>query len=344
MRFLMIAATLVIILWGINQAQAVVVLFLVSGFLAAVATVPVHWLERKRVPPTVAVMIVVAAMVAVLLSMGAVVGASLNEFSSTLPQYHTRIHDMLYGLKAHLAEKGLAITDAVLFGYANPSAVMDFTTALFTAFSSVLSNLLLIFLTVVFILLEAGTFPAKLRSILKTPRAGFPRVTEFVEELKRYLVMKTLFNLIAGTLTTIWLLFLGVDFPILWGFLAFLLHYVPNIGLVIAAVPAVLLALVQFGWGSAALTASGYLVIGTVCGNILEPRVMGRSLGLSTLVVFVSVVLWGYLLGVIGALLCVPLTMTLKIACEANEETRWIGVVLGPVAHKVSPVASRRDR
>lgn len=338
---LLVAASFVIIIWGINQAQAVVVLFLVAVFLAIIGTVPLHWMERRRIPSVVAVLIVVTAMVALLLSIGAVVGASLSNFSDALPLYQTRLHDMLLALRTFLATKGIAITDKVLLGYVNPAAIMNLTADLFTALSSVLSDTLLILFTVVFILLEASSFPAKLRSVIDKPHAVFPQFTGFVNDIKRYLVIKTLMNLIAGALTAIWLFILGVDFPVLWGFLAFLLHYVPSVGSIVAAVPAVLLALIQLGGGSAALVAGGFLVIGMILGNIIEPRIMGHRLGLSPLVVFVSLIFWGNLLGVIGALLCVPLTMTVKLACEASENTRWIAVLLGPES---APAVSRKLR
>ena len=336
-RFLIIAATSVIIIWGIYQAQSVVVLFLVSGFLAVIGTVPVLWMERKGVPSVAAVLIVVAAMVTFLLSIGVVVGASLNDFSNALPVYQARFHDMLLSLKQLLARKGIVLTDKVLLDYLNPAALMNYTAGLFTALSSALSNIVLILFTVVFILLEASSFPAKIRAILENPKAAFPQYSGFVNDIKRYMVIKTLINLIAGTLTTLWLVILGVDYPVLWGFLAFLLHFVPSVGSVVAAIPAVLLALLQLGGGSAVLTAGGYLAIGMVLGNIIEPKVMGRRLGLSTLVVFLSLIVWGSLLGVVGALLCVPLTMTLKLACEGNEETRWIAVLLGPEISRVRP-------
>ena len=327
---LVIAATCVIIIWGINQAQSVIVLFLVSMFLAVIGTVPVLWMEQKRVPSVVAVLIVVAAMVTLLLSIGVVVGASLNNFSNALPFYQTRMHEMLIALKELLARKGIVITDEVLLGYANPGAVMTLTAGLFTALSSVLSNTILILFTVIFILLEASSFPVKLRAALDNPQAAFPQFTSFVNDIKHYVVIKTSMNLVAGILTAVWLSILGVDFPVLWGFLAFLLHFIPSVGSIVAAVPAVLLALVQLGGGSAALTAAGYVVIGMILGNIVEPKIMGRRLGMSTLVVFVSLIVWGYLLGLVGALLCVPLTLTLKLACETSEHTRWIAVLLGP--------------
>lgn len=331
-------------MWGIYQAQSVVVLLLVSVFLAVIGTVPIHWMERKRIPSVAAVLIVVAAMVTFLLSIGVVVGASLSNFSDALPLYQTRMHDMLVALKAFLATKGIAVTDKVLLGYVNPAAVMNLTAGLFTALSSVLSNIVLILFTVVFILLEASGVPAKLRSVLDNPQAGFPQFAGFVNHIKHYMVIKTSMNLIAGTLTAIWLSILGVDFPVLWGFLAFLLHFVPSVGSIVAAVPAVLLALIQLGGGSAALTAAGYLVIGMTLGNVIEPRIMGHRLGLSPLVVFVSLIFWGNLLGVVGALLCVPLTMTLKLACEANEDTQWIAVLLGPeISTKGNPAVSEQE-
>jgi AI-2 transport protein TqsA len=129
----------------------------------------------------------------------------------------------------------------------------------------------------------------------------------------------------------IWVFILGVDFPVLWGFLAFLLNDVPNVGSIIAAVPAVLLALIQLGIGRAVIVTAGYMVLG-ILGNVIETRLMGLRLGLSTLVVFLSLVLWGSLLGPVGMVLCIPLTMTVKFACENNKSTRWIAVLLGPEA------------
>jgi len=329
-RLIIIAAALVIVIYGINQAQSVAALFLVSVFLALIGTPPVLWLEQKRVPSYAAVMIVMAGMITLLLMIGGVVGASLSTFSDELPFYQKRLQEQVLALKPLLASKHIVVTDKVLLEYINPGPVLGLAAGLFAALSSVLSNIVLILFTVTFILLEASSFPAKLRLVHDNPKASFPQFTRFVNDIKRYMVIKTFINLIAGTLTAIWLSILGVDFPVLWGFLAFLLHFVPSVGSIVAAVPAVLLALIQLGGGSAALTAAGYLVIGTILGNIVEPKIMGRKFGMSTLVVFVSLIFWGYLLGLVGALLCVPLTMTLKLACEASEDTRWIAVLLGP--------------
>jgi predicted PurR-regulated permease PerM len=158
------------------------------------------------------------------------------------------------------------------------------------------------------------------------------------------MIIKTGISLCAGVLIGIWLTILGVDSPVLWGFLAFLLHYVPNVGSIIAAIPAVIVSLVQLGIGYAALTAAGFLAVNFILGNVVEPRLMGRRLGLSTLVVFLSLVFWGSMLGLIGVVLCIPFTMTLKFACENNTSTRWIAVLLGPEAPagSIPPVYIKR--
>ena len=155
------------------------------------------------------------------------------------------------------------------------------------------------------------------------------RFRGFIESFNRYLALKTLFSLATGVVIGIWLAVLGVDFALLWGLLAFLLNFVPNIGSIIAAIPAIFLAFIQLGWGPALLTCLGYIVVNVVFGSILEPKFMGRRLGLSTLVVFLSLVFWGWVLGPVGMVLSVPLTMIVKIAMESNEDTRWIAILLG---------------
>ncbi len=324
------AAAVVIIIAGINLAQSVVVLALISVFLALIGMPLVLWLERKRFPSVVSVAIVVSVMVIILLTIGVVVGTSLESFSDALPFYQMRIREQITAIEALLTSKGITGTDKVLLENVNPGTIMNLTASLFYGLSSALSNIVLILLTVTFILLEVSSFPVKLRAVLGNPEAVFPRFTRFVVDLRHYLVITTLINLSAGILIWIWLSLLGVRFPVLWGFLVFLLHYIPSIGSVIAAIPAVLLALIQLGTGSAILVASGYLVVGFILGNIIQPKLMGRRLGLSTLVVFLSMIFWGSLLGLVGAVLCIPLTMTLKFAFESNEATKWIGVLLGP--------------
>jgi predicted PurR-regulated permease PerM len=158
---------------------------------------------------------------------------------------------------------------------------------------------------------------------------SFKQPRQFLHSLGRYLGIKTIVSLVTGVAAWIITWSIGLDFPLLWGMLAFLFNYVPTIGSIIAAVPAVLLALIQLGVGEATTTAIGFLAINMVFGNIIEPRLMGYGVGISPLIVFTGLVLWGWIFGPVGMLLSVPLTMTLKMALESDERTRWIAILIG---------------
>lgn len=329
MRILIGTAALVVIIAGVSFAQSIVVLILVSLFLALLGTPPLLWLQEKNIPSGFAVLIVMAGIIVILLLIGLQIGTSFSSFSEELPLLQSRIREQVLGLSSFLSSKGVSGTQKILLDYVKPEAIMKLTGELLTGLGSVLSDLVVILLTVTFILLEVSSFPIKLRTVLGDPKQKFPQFIKFANDMKRYMVIKTFMSLASGILVTVWLFILGVDYAILWGFLAFLLNYIPNIGSVVAAIPAVILAAVQLGFGSAVLVAAGYIVINFVEGNVIEPRLMGRKLGLSTLVVFLSLIFWGGLLGFVGAILAIPLTMTLKFAFESNENTRWIAVLLG---------------
>ena len=327
-RFYIITASLVVIIAGIYFAQSIVVLLLISVFLALLGTPALLWLKKKHIPSGIAVLIVMAGLVIILLLIGAQIGMSISGFSNELPQLESRIREEFSKLSLFLTNKGIGVGENIFQEYLKPEAVMQLTSSLLTGLGSALSDLVLILLTVTFILLEVSSFPIKLRKILGDPKQVFPQFTQFILDLKHYMVVKTIINLVAGIVITLWMYILGVQFPVLWGFLAFLLHYIPNIGAIISAIPAALLALVQLGPGSALLVLIGNLVVGFIIGNVVEPRLMGRKFGLSTLVVFLSLLFWGSLLGLIGAILCIPLTMALKFLFESNESTRWIALIL----------------
>jgi len=328
-RILISVAAIVIIIAGINLAQSIVVLFLVSVFLASLGIPPLLWLKDKHIPSVLAVSIVMAVMILIILLIGAQIGTSFSSFLTELPSLQSRIREQVSELSALVSSKDFVVKEKYFLEFINPESIMKLTANLLTGVSSVLSDLVLILLTVTFILLEVSSFPIKLRAILGDPKQKFPQFTKFADDMKRYMVIKTLISLATGILIAFWLYILGVDYPILWGFLAFLLNYIPNIGSLVAAIPAVILAFIQLGLGSAVMVIVGYIVVNFIIGNIIEPRLMGRKLGLSTLVVFLSLIFWGALLGLVGAILSIPLTMTLKFAFESGESTKWIAVLLG---------------
>jgi AI-2 transport protein TqsA len=325
-------ASFVVIVAGMRAAEALLVPFLLSVFLAVISAPPLFWLEHKGFPKSLAMLTVVAGIVCILLLMAAIIGSSVDGFTRKLPEYQNHLQATTNALLAWLQQKGIRISDPEVTKYLDPGAILRVVANTLNGLGGVLGNTFLIFLTVVFILFEASSFPVKLRAILGNHDASLADLVKFTENVRRYLAIKTWTSVATGIAVAVWLKLLGVDFAILWGLLAFLLNYIPNIGSIIAAIPAVLLALVQLGVGAAVWTASGYLVINVIIGTVIEPRFMGRHLGLSTLVVFVSMVFWGWVLGPVGMFLSVPLTITLKLAMENDQSTRWIAILLGPEA------------
>jgi len=327
---LITTACFVIIVAGMRSANAILVPFLLSVFIAIICAPPLFWMQRKGVPNGLAVLSVLIVIVVIGLLLGSLVGTSLNDFSKALPTYQTRLTAKTAGFLSWLKDMGFDVSPQVLTDYFDPAKALNMAANTLSGLSKVLKDVFLILLTVIFILLEASGFPKKLQVSLSDPDSSLARFNEFTTSVNRYLGIKTLFSLITGISIGIWLAVLGVDYPLLWGVLAFLLNYVPNIGSIIAAVPAVLLALIQLGTSLALMTCLGYLVVNITVGSILEPKFMGRGLGLSTLVVFLSLVFWGWVLGPVGMVLSVPLTMITKIALDSSEDTRWIAVMLGP--------------
>ena len=334
---LVTAAAFVIVVAGMRTAQPIIVPFLLSVFIAVISAPPLFWLEERGLPRALAMVIVISGIIAVAVGFTAIVGPSIAAFTRDVPVYQSKLNGQLDTLLAWLNAKGASLSREDVLGYVDPGAAIQLAGDVFNGFGGLLTNAFLIFLTVAFILFETSSFPVKLQAMVADPEHSLTRFNHFTENLRRYLAIKSLASIGTGLCVGLFVWFLGVDYPVLWGMLAFLLNYVPNIGSVIAAVPAVLLALVQIGPGTAAAAAVGFVVINVVFSNVIEPRFMGRGLGLSTLVVFLSLVFWGWILGPVGMFLSVPLTMTVKIALDAREDTRWIAVMLGSGAGAKAP-------
>lgn len=328
-RLLLAGACFVIVVAGMRAASDILVPLILSAFIATVSAPPLFWLKRKGVPTPLAIFIVIAVIIFIGLGVGALVGTSIEKFVHDLPLYQENLRELLGSSLEWFNVIGIDIGGGGVMEAFDPGDAMKLVSGLLTGLSNALTNGFLISFTVIFILLEASTFPTKLRSALAEPERSIPYFEKFVNNVQRYMAIKTWMSLLTAGIIIVWLFIIGVDYPILWGLLAFLLNYVPNIGSIIAAVPTVLLALLQLGPGAALLTALGYLAVNMVVGNLLEPKVMGKGLGLSTLVVFLSLVFWGWVFGSIGMLLSVPLTMTIKIALDSGEETRWMSILLG---------------
>jgi len=312
-----------------QAATDMLVPFLLSAFLAIICLPPLNWLTARGLSPTISVLIITLSLVLLGTLLGIFVGASISEFSQNLPTYQARLNEQFGSLITWLSGHGVAIDLESLRHRFDPSVALGMAGNLLSGFGNVLANTFLIVLTVIFLLIEASALPHKWCAIGDSAPSTVG-VEKFLNSVNSYLAIKSWVSMATGLCITIWLSILGVDHAILWGLVAFLFNFVPNIGSIIAAVPAVLLALVQLGVADAALTGLGFVAVNLVMGNVIEPRFMGRGVGLSTLIVFVSLVFWGWILGPVGMLLSVPLTMIVKLALEAREDTQWISILLGP--------------
>ena len=326
---LMIFAAFVIVVAGMSAAKAIIVPFLLAAFISIGGSPILFWLKKMKVPTWLALLIVMCGILVFLLLIAGLVGSSVSDFSSKLPFYEMRLRGQTNAVLDWLNRIGVDVDRLELNKIFNSAAVMKLVVNLLNELGGVLTNGLLIIITVIFMLLEASSIPVKLRTIFHDPEASLGHLKHFADTVVRYIGIKTVISFVTGAFVAVFLTVLGVDYPLLWGLLAFILNYIPNIGSIMAAVPAILLTIIQLGAGRALVVAIGYVVINMVMGNAIEPRLMGQRLGLSTLVVFISLIFWGWILGPVGMLLSVPLTMTVKIALDTSEDTRWIAVLLG---------------
>jgi len=330
-RTLIISAAVVVVIAGIKQAAPLIVPFLLAAFIAVISFPLMCRLQQNGLPKGISLTVVMLLVISIGVGVTLLIGSSLTDFSQMLPVYQEKISAEWVALLQWLDEHGIHLTDT-LKDLIDPAAAVGLVSVVLKGFGNVLTNSFLIILTVVFILMEAAGLTQKIisRNTGQENSSGDFSVV-FVEKLRNYMSMKTIISMATGLVIGFAMWFIGVDYPVLWGVLAFMFNFVPNIGSIIAAVPAVMLAVVQLGAGSAFVVAGVYLAVNIFIGSFFEPKYMGKGLGLSTLVVFVSLVFWGWVLGPVGMLLSVPLTITVKLALDSKPETEFWGHLLGPV-------------
>lgn len=331
LKLVIMLGMLVIVLAGIKVAADLIVPFVLALFVAVILNPVVKRLERIRIPRALAVVLLVGAIVMLAVLLLAYLGTSLNELARTLPQYRSSLIAPLSSLEPWLQKVGIRVSVNEVVKYIDPNAAMTLITGLLTRLSNAMSSIFLLLLTVVFMLLEVPQLPTKLRQLMTRPVDGMNAIQRALDSVTHYLVLKTAISLVTGLVVWGMLSLLSVRFAFVWGLLAFAFNYIPNIGSVLAAIPPVAQVLVFSGIYDALLVVALYLAVNMLFGNILEPRIMGRGLGLSTLVVFLSLIFWGWLLGPVGMLLSVPLTIIVKIALEQSQGGRSIAFLLGDV-------------
>ena len=326
LKFWVIAASFVIVVAGLKQASNLVTIFLIALFLTAISLSPFIWLRKKKIPDVLALLIVIVGIMIILSFFGFLLSKSINGFSDKLVLYEQNfvqswksIFDMLHG-------QGIVDEEFSISTFFNSKSIMSSSKGFLASFTKLISDPFLVFIIFIFMMLEVKSFENKMSIISKE---SLPEIEKIIRNIRVYFGIKTITSFATGLIIYISLLFIGVDFALLWGLIAFILNFIPSIGSIVAAIPVVILAFIQLGVVKGLITGIVYLVVNTVIGSIIEPPLMGRNLGLSPLVVFISLLFWGYILGPVGMLIAAPLTMILKIVFDTRENTRGFGAILG---------------
>lgn len=331
LRAAILLAALVVVFAGLRMSEALVVPLLLAGCVAAATAPASRWLSKRGVPNSAAVSLVIVGVIAALAAFSMLVGLVVGELRESLPRYEAAIGTAQAELAQRLEGDGQGELAEAVRTFRPRKATVGLVSVAMSGVPSLVSILLVVLLVVVFVLLEAASFPEKVRAIGLDEDGAAART---VREVQRYLRIKTAISVVTGASVAGLTAMLGVPHALLWGLLAFALNYVPQIGSAVAAVPAVLVAWADCGGQTAIAVATGYVVINFTLGTLIEPRWMGRALGLSPLVVILSVIFWGWLLGPIGALVSAPLTMIVKIVLANTQDLRWVAVLLGPARER----------
>ena len=310
---------------GIKLAAPLLVPVLVASFIAIVTAPLVMWLCDRGVPRLLGVSAGLLLDMAAGAALGVPLAAAVATFTQRIPEYASMLSGQMEQLELWLAGYGIHLES--LYHFSEPTWLLNLATTTAQYAASVVSEMVLVLLIVAFMLFESTGLREKLSKIA-TP-SQIESLSGAAHEVNTYLVAKTIMSVLTGLMVFVWCWWQDVDVPLLWGLLAYLLNYIPTVGQIIAAVPAITLALIQLGPGEALVVAAGYGGINLAIGAI-EPRVMGQALGLSALVVLLSMVVWGWLLGPVGALVSAPLTMVIKHALAQADDLRWLAELLGP--------------
>lgn len=313
----------------ITVTKSVLVPLCFAMLLAAVLWPPVRALKKRRVPLWLALTLVSTGALLILLMAANLLVQAADGFLSSLPEYARQLDNSWAAAVRWLGEQGVDVSQVIQTSVPGPGAVLSSLGGVLSGVAAAASSVLMVVLVSLFLLVEAGGLADKARRAFGDTETT-AQLVGAGESLQQYLMLKTLISLITGLIIAGLLASLGREHAILWGFTAFLLNYIPNVGSIVAALPAVALAFITDGPIAAGLVSSVFLAVNMLVGNWMEPRLMGESLGLSPLVVLLALVLWGWMWGPAGMLLSVPLTVLLKELLAVNPSTRWIAELLGP--------------
>lgn len=344
-RIILAAACMVILIAGLKLAQSFFIPILLAAFIATVSFPITNWLRRHRVPRFFAVLITVLVDFAFLLGIVLIASSMVGDLETKYAQkYRFIIEDRIKetsetavavlerfnveDAEQKVQEYGTSKLQEQLSDTFSFTKVLDLGTDVAWKVFSFMGTTFIVLILTVFMLSEARMFARRINAILDARGPNLQRIMDASSDVQRYLAIKTVISLVTGLLAGFLCWAAKIDFFLLWGILAFAMNFIPVIGSIIAGIAPLVLAFLVGGPASALVIGIGYVSINIFLGNFLEPMLMGRRFGLSTLVVLISVLFWGYIWGPIGMLLAVPLTMVIKVMLDNSDDLRWLAVAI----------------
>ena len=331
MRPLVGIACTVIILAALKASSDVAVPFLLAATLA-IAFQPISSaLDKRGLPASITVVTTTVLVLSACAGAGVMIYVAAADLSDKLPHYQARIGSMQHSLAGWLMQHHLAGAAKSVNNFDTTGPLANLLQASLENVGAWLEILVLVLIITAFIQLEAGGYRKKFARVFGTPRP-MSKTLASLASVQRYLLVKTIFSLANGVLLGLWCWAWGVPSALLWGFLAFALNYIPVLGSILSSIPPILIAVVEGGPGTALGVAAGYAAVHLFIDNMLETRVMGHALDLSPVVVIMSILVWGFVLGPVGALLSIPLTMAVKLVIEQQRDMKWLAMLMGETA------------
>jgi AI-2 transport protein TqsA len=327
-RPLLAAAAIVIVVFGLKYSSDVLAPIFLAATLAILFTPALWWLEKKGLPPWLALVVMVLALGGFIILMIIILTASLEQLSLRLPEYAALLHQRIEALGAALGSIGIDLQGSL------NTMVVDTTELAHSAIDvalGVLSNgvAIVFFLFLLFLMLvESRSIATKFRTRLQTGNNFVIQLGNYTRQIQKQYRIQAMSNLLSAAALTAEFLLFRIDGAFLWGFLAFILGFIPNVGLIIACLPAVIIAFILYGWGTALVILAIGIILNAAMDNAVTPRIYGKGLNLPVLLVFTSFLFWSWVFGFVGALLAIPATLFVKALLQGRQETRFLVVLL----------------
>jgi predicted PurR-regulated permease PerM len=325
--FLVGAASLGLVVTFLHSAAELINAFIISLIIVITVSPVMFGLKKRGAPTWLAFIGTILVLAAVLLIFALIVIGAGKQFLNALPEITAEAEQSVPTLQSTITAWGagnVGLDPEAIAEFFNPAPIFDLTGKFISGLIDFASNAVLIVLLVVFMLVDVTVVPNKLGVYMRTELPIVMRLNRYTILVRRYIGITTIVGLVTGVLDTIMFSLVGIEFAVLWGIVAFLFSFIPTIGFWIACIPPVILAYVQFGFPTALLVFFGIVIINGFAENIVKPRFMGVGLNLSFFTVFFSVVVWSAILGPMGAILSIPLTVAIKVLIlEGDEGGRW---------------------